>query len=332
MIIKSYEINKINTLKNRFILLHGKNEGLQDEITSSLLSKNKNSKILKYDEKEIIDNLNDFYDNVLNKSLFETSKVFIINRASDKLMTILDQFINKNLTDVIFIITANILDKRSKLRSYFEKKNNCISIALYSDTNQTLIKFTQNFFNKMNIPISFENINIIVNRCAGDRGYLKNELKKISLFAKNKKKINTIDLIRLTNLTEDFSINELIDMCLSKNKKKTINILNDNNFETDDSILIIRTFLNKSKRLLNLLYEYKINNDLNTTILNAKPPIFWKDKQIMKQQIKYWTPESLKIVIYNLNEIELKTKKFTVNPFYILSDFILDKSSMKTNS
>ena len=79
MIIKSYEINKINTLKNRFILLHGKNEGLQDEITSSLLSKNKNSKILKYDEKEIIDNLNDFYDNVLNKSLFETSKVFIIN-------------------------------------------------------------------------------------------------------------------------------------------------------------------------------------------------------------------------------------------------------------
>ena len=100
----------------------------------------------------------------------------------------------------------------------------------------------------------------------------------------------------------------------------------------DDSILIIRTFLNKSKRLLNLLYEYKINNDLNTTILNAKPPIFWKDKQIMKQQIKYWTPESLKIVIYNLNEIELKTKKFTVNPFYILSDFILDKSSMKTNS
>ncbi len=122
MIIKSYEINKINTLKNRFILLHGKNEGLQDEITSSLLSKNKNSKILKYDEKEIIDNLNDFYDNVLNKSLFETSKVFIINRASDKLMTILDQFSDKNLTDVIFIINASILDKRSKLRSYFEKK------------------------------------------------------------------------------------------------------------------------------------------------------------------------------------------------------------------
>ena len=332
MIIKSFEINKVNLLDNKFILLHGKNEGLKKELISSLIQKYENDKILKYDEKEIIENPDNFYNNAINKSLFENSKIFIINRASDKLLLILEKLIDKNLTDVSFIISSNMLDKKSKLRSFFEKNKVFISIALYPDTNETLIKFTKNFFDKVKIPISFENINIIVNRCAGDRGYLKNELKKIELFSKNKKTIETSDLIKLTNLTENFSVNELIDVCLSKNKKKTISILNENNFGSDDCILIIRTFLNKSKRLLHLLNDYKINKDLNKTISNAKPPIFWKEKEIVKQQIKSWTPENIKGVIYSLNIIEIQVKTNAYNPLNLLSDFILDKSSTSINN
>ena len=332
MIIKSFEINKVNLLDNKFILLHGKNEGLKKELISSLIQKYENDKILKYDEKEIIENPDNFYNNAINKSLFENSKIFIINRASDKLLLILEKLIDKNLTDVSFIISSNMLDKKSKLRSFFEKNKVFISIALYPDTNETLIKFTKNFFDKVKIPMSFENINIIVNRCAGDRGYLKNELKKIELFSKNKKTIETSDLIKLTNLTENFSVNELIDVCLSKNKKKTISILNENNFGSDDCILIIRTFLNKSKRLLHLLNDYKINKDLNKTISNAKPPIFWKEKEIVKQQIKSWTPENIKGVIYSLNIIEIQVKTNAYNPLNLLSDFILDKSSTSINN
>jgi len=332
MIIKSFEINKVNLLDNKFILLHGKNEGLKKELISSLIQKYENDKILKYDEKEIIENPDNFYNNAINKSLFENSKIFIINRASDKLLLILEKLIDKNLTDVSFIISSNMLDKKSKLRSFFEKNKVFISIALYPDTNETLIKFTKNFFDKVKIPMSFENINIIVNRCAGDRGYLKNELKKIELFSKNKKTIETSDLIKLTNLTENFSVNELIDVCLSKNKKKTISILNENNFGSDDCILIIRTFLIKSKRLLQLLNDYKINKDLNKTISNAKPPIFWKEKEIVKQQIKSWTPENIKGVIYSLNIIEIQVKTNAYNPLNLLSDFILDKSSTSINN
>ena len=332
MIIKSFEINKVNLLDNKFILLHGKNEGLKKELISSLIQKYENDKILKYDEKEIIENPDNFYNNAINKSLFENSKIFIINRASDKLLLILEKLIDKNLTDVSFIISSNMLDKKSKLRSFFEKNKVFISIALYPDTNETLIKFTKNFFDKVKIPMSFENINIIVNRCAGDRGYLKNELKKIELFSKNKKTIETSDLIKLTNLTENFSVNELIDVCLSKNKKKTISILNENNFGSDDCILIIRTFLIKSKRLLQLLNDYKINKDLNKTISNANPPIFWKEKEIVKQQIKSWTPENIKGVIYSLNIIEIQVKTNAYNPLNLLSDFILDKSSTSINN
>ena len=330
MIIKFYEINKINFIINNLILLHGKNEGLKNETIIEFISKNKDNKIFKYDEKEILENKNNFYDNISNGSLFDNNKLIIINRATDKLLPILETFYEKNISDVIIIVNADILDKKSKLRTLFEKNKKLISVAFYPDTNETLIKLTKNFFDKIKIPISFENINIIVDKCAGDRKYLKNELEKISQFVKNKKRVETIDVVKLTNLTENFSVNELIDVCLSKNKKKTISILNENNFGTDDVIFIIRTFLSKSKRLLNLLNDYQNNKDLNTTISNAKPPIFWKDKDIVKQQIKNWTPETIKEVIYNLNKLEIDIKKISYNPLNIVSDFILNKSS--TNS
>ena len=332
MILKFYEVNKINFSNNNLILLHGKNEGLKKDTISEFISRNKDNKIFNYDENEILENTISFYNTILNGSLFENNKLVIINRSTDKLLPILAQLCEKDNLDVIIIVNADVLDKKSKLRSFFEKDKKLISIAFYPDTNDTLIKFTKNFFNKIKIPISFENINIIVERCSGDRKFLKNELEKLSQFVKNKKKIETTDIIKLTNLTENFSVNELIDMCLSKNKKKTISILNENNFGSDDCILIIRTFLIKSKRLLQLLNDYKINKDLNKTISNANPPIFWKEKEIVKQQIKSWTPENIKGVIYSLNIIEIQVKTNAYNPLNLLSDFILDKSSTSINN
>jgi DNA polymerase-3 subunit delta len=332
MIIKFYEINKINFSIDRLILLHGKNEGLKSEIISKFISKNRDSKIYKYDEKEILEKNIDFYNNVSNGSLFDNSKLVIINRATDKLLPTLEILYEKNISDVVIIVNADILDKKSKLRSLFEKNKKLISIPFYPDTNETLIRLAKNFFNEIKIPISFENINIIVDRCAGDRKYLKNELEKISYFVKDKKKVKTIDVIKLTNLTENYSVNELVDVCLSKNKKKTISILNENNFGEDDAILIIRSFLNKSKRLLILLNDYKINKDLNITLSNAKPPIFWKDKEIVKQQIKNWKPATIKEVIYNLNKLEINIKKMSYKPLNIILDFILNKSSINSSN
>ncbi len=332
MILKHYEFRNINIENNKFILLHGKNEGLINEKINEIILKNKDSKIFKYDEKEILENKENFYNTALTESLFENSKIIIINRSTDKLLTIISPLFNKLFDDITFIIKADNLEKKSKIRSSFEKGESLVCIAFYPDTNETLIKLTQNFFNNLKIKISFQNINLIVNKCKGDRKYLKNELEKISFFVKNKKKIETEDLIKLINLTENFSINELIDTCLSKNKKQTMHILNENNFGTEDCIIIIRTFLSKAKRILNLLNDYQINNDLNKTITNAKPPIFWKDKEIVKQQINNWKPEKIKEIIYKLNELEITIKKVSSNSINMITDFILEKSSSNVNN
>ena len=325
MILKYYETNKINLDHNKFILFYGKNEGLKSDSIKNLL-KDKNE-ILYYDEKDILDNLNNFIETILSKSLFENEKIIIIKRATDKIKNIIDQIDLKNINDTIIIINADNLEKKSKLRSLFEKNKKYVSVAFYPDNDQTLTKVAHNFFTKNKILISASNINLIVSKCNGDRHNLVNEMEKIKSFSKNNKKVSLDDIQKLTNLIENHSVSELIDNCLVKNKKKIIHILNENNFSNEDCIIILRTFLNKLKKILSLSLEYKINKNIDDVISKAKPPIFWKDKEITKQQIYKWSPENIKNTIFKVSELEMLLKKNINISVNLTANFILDEAS-----
>ena len=330
MIIKSFEINKINFDQNKLVLFYGKNEGFKNEATNNLI-KDKDE-ITKYEEKEVLENINDFIESILSKSLFESEKIIIIKRVTDKILKIIDEIDSKNIEDIKIILNADNLEKKSKLRSLFEKDKKYICVPFYPDTDQTLSKLTYDFLKKKNISISPSNINLIVNKCNGDREILLNELNKIEFFSKNGKKITAENIAKLTNLIENHGISELIDNCLAKNKKKIVNILNENNFNNEDCILITRTFLNKAKKILKLSSEFQNNKNIDLTISSAKPPIFWKDKEITKQQIYKWTPENIKQLIYKLSEIELLIKKNINNSINLITDFILNEASSNTNN
>ena len=327
MILKSYEVNKIDINKSNFILFYGQNQGAKEEEISKILEKNKDKTLNRYEEKQILENNEDFFNSIMSNALFDNQKIIVINRATDKLLKTIENILEKNITDISIVINSNILEKKSKLRSLFEKNKNLICVPFYPDTSETLSKLTSNFFRQNNVAISQENINLIVNKCNGDRGILRNELEKIKFFVQNGKKITTENLLRLVNLIENYSISELIDNCLAKNQKKTISILNENNYNNEECILIIRTFLNKLKKLLYLSINYQKNKDLNQTISNAKPPIFWKDKEIIKQQLTKWTSAQIKKLIIDTNEVELKIKKNFINPLNIVSNFILDQTN-----
>ena len=330
MIIKSFEVNKLNLNKNPFVLLYGKNDGLKKEIKKNILK----NKIItsNYEEKEIIDNFNNFIEELNTKSLFEEEKLITINRASDKILKILSEIIDKNNEDLIIIVDAENLEKKSKLRSFFEKEINCACIPVYPDTQTTLSKIAFDYLNKRKIPISSSNVNTIINRCNGDRKILLMELEKIEIFAKEGKKITAENIAKLTNLVENHSISELVDNCLAKNKHKTINILVENNFSNEDCVQITRIFLNKLKKILKLSTEYQKNKDLNLTISLAKPPIFWKEKEITKQQIINSNPEKLRRSLFKVNEIELLIKKNYENSINLITDFIMTQLSTRVNN
>ncbi len=330
MIIKSFEINKIKLDKNKYILLYGQNNGSQRETLKNLIKSKKG--VFNYDEKEILDDSNSFLEQIISRSLFEEEKTIIINRATDKILKIIEEIGLKKIDDLKIIILANNLEKRSKLRVFFEKHKIYLCIPFYPDNQQTLSKIAYNFFRECKIIISSENINLIINKCNGDREILQNELIKIKHFSKNRKNITRDDISKLTNLIENISISELADNCLAKNNKKIVSIFNENNFSNDDSIIIIRTLLNKSKKILQLSEEFKNKKNIELVISSAKPPIFWKDKEITKQQIYKWSPENIKNLIYKLSNLEFFSKKNLNNSLKLVSDFIIEVSLSKTNN
>ena len=332
MIKKPYQINKDDLNKVQFYLFYGVNEGAKyDKINELLLNVNKEN-IFKYDESSILNDHNNLFDLILNKSLFEEKKIIIIQKSTDKILKVINDIFDIKLKDITIIIVANILERKSKLRSLFEKSKNSICLAFYEDNIESLSIITRDFLKEKKIYVSQQEVNLIVNKCNGDRGILKNELNKIYLFSMNKKKIGSENLAKLINLIENYSISELINNCLAKNKSKTMKILNENNYTYDDCVLISRTFLSKLKRINILSTELKKNKNLDLTISSARPPIFWKDKEITKQQIQKWEPEKIKETMYKLNEIEILIKKNMNNSVKIITDFIIEQSSIKVNN
>jgi len=258
--------------------------------------------------------------------LSKKSKLIIVNNATDKIRGEIELILPKNIEDVTLVFLSNILEKKSKLRNLFEKDENLICVAVYKDDHRVLFNLANSFFKSKKIDISTESINLIIERSSEDRKNLKNELKKIDCFIGNRKKIDFDDLIKLTNLSENHSINKIVDISLAKNTRKTLRVLNENIFSTEDIIIIIRSFLIKSKRLLRLTTELEKNKNIDQVISASKPPIFWKDKDVVKKQLRIWNKESTIALIQNINEVELQLKKNAGSSLNIIQNFIIEKS------
>jgi len=330
MILKYFEVSRINLKSSPLILFYGKNEGLKNNAVNILI-KDKN-KISNYEEKEILDIENTFIENILSKSLFEKEKFIVIKRATDKILKIIENLNSKQLDDTAIIIISDNLERKSKLRSFFEKDKKLVCVPFYPDNDQTLSKLAYNFLREKKISISSSNINLIVNKCSGDRKTLIDELQKIELFCKNGKQANSDNISKLINLSENHNISELVDNCLAQNKRKITSILNENNFSNEDCIMIVRSFIVKSKKLLALSKAFETNKNIDLTISSAKPPIFWKEKEITKEQILKWNSKNIKQLIYSLSETELQIKKNINNSINLVTDFILFQSSSTANN
>ena len=331
MILKSTELNNLKLNLYNFYLFYGVNEGLKEVTIKNLFEINYQDKIYRYEEKEILHNISNFFDNVLTKSFFDNEKLIIINRATEKIKEVVEELIEKKPVDIKIILNSKNLEKKSTLRKIFEKDKSVICVPFYEDNNQTLNSIANLFFRNKKIPISQQLINVLIERSRGDRKNLNNELEKIESFTSNKKNLNLEEIIKLTNLADNYSASELVDHSLAKNTRKTISILNENNYSDEDNIVIIRTLLAKLKRLVKIYELIDEKNNIEQAISKCKPPIFWKDKPLVIQQIKSWKKDHLMNLIYKTNDIELLIKKNSSIAKNILTDFIIS-NSQKTNS
>lgn len=330
MILKSYEIQNIEILNHKYYLLYGENEGYKKDILNKIKLKFQGD-TFSYEESEILKEKDKFLEECLNNSLFQNNKLIIISKSSDKIQNVAEEIIKKEIKDIKLILIAEKLEKKSKLRVFFEKNLNTFSVPLYEDNFQTLNTIAKKFIREKNINLSQQNINFLIERARGDRLNLKNELEKIEFLSQTKKKIDFEEILKLSNLAENYSFSDLVDSFLCKNRKNIIKILNENNFNNEDCILILKIFLFKIKRLINIKEQNIKNKNIENIINHYKPPIFWKEKELIRLQIKGWTAIQTQSLLIKVNNLELQIKKLPHLGIIAMKNFLLNYLEQANN-
>ena len=321
MIYKSYLIEKnINSIKENVILFYGENYGAKKDFREKIRKANEDCEFLLFDQKTILENSNILYNELYNTSLFEKNKILFLENVSDRILDLI-QDVYINLDNQKIYLFSDILEKKSKLRSFFEKSEKCAVIPCYIDNEFTIKNIILEKLKEYD-GLSAYNINLILNHVTLDRIKLNNEIEKIKTYFIDKKiKTKELSILLDVNLIDDF--NFLKDEALSGNKEKTNVLLSDTILEDEKAIYYL-TLINQR---LNKLYQIVKSKDLNleTAINNLKPPTFWKDKPRLIIQAKKWDEEKLKRLLektYNIEKM-MKTNSF-LNKQIILKELVVN--------
>jgi len=337
MIIKSYEIKKNtqNFFKYNFYLLYGENVGLKNDIGNiiKIATKQKDDKIeiLLLYENEILNNEENFYNFVYSGSLFGNKKIITIFEATDKIIKKISNVFDKSPENVLVIIFSGILEKKSKLRNFFEKSKETICIPCYLDSEKDLEIIAQSEFRKNNISLSRDAINLLIEKSNSDRNNLRNEIEKIKSYSLNKKNLELNEIKSLINFSGDYKSDILVNECLCGNTSQYKKIISELYVNTVSQILLLRILSNKAQRLLKIKEQKNKSNNLDNLINNTKPSIFWKEKPLVKKQLSLWSLNELKKMISGINNTELLCKKNPQISKAIFFNFFLEICT-KTNN
>jgi len=313
MLIKSYEILKKDLNFLNSFLIYGENTGLKQDIVKSVIElkekKNIKYKQFKFEEEEIIKNQNDFFNLIFSGSLFDKKKVIFVNRTTDRLFNLISEISKKDIKDILIFFEADQLEKKSKIRNLFEKDKNLVCIACYQDNNFDLIKIINDEIKQTKIKLSTESINLLIERASGDRNNLRNEVNKLKSFALDKQMVSYDQVKELTNMVGNYQNDYIVNICLNGDKKKLNKILRENNFSFEDFLILLKIFSKKIHRLLKIKIFNRLEKNLDQIFNQIRPPIFWKEKEDVKKQVRLWNEKKLNLIIKKINEIELNCKK-----------------------
>ena len=307
MIIKNYQLNINSELLKKYnaLLLYGENEGLKKEFIKKIKQENKNTEIYNFFEEEILKNNHLFYENIFNNSLFNERKIIFLHETTDKIFNIIDECLDKLDQSIKLYIVANNLDKKSKIRKLFENSKKDGIIPLYQDDEKTLLNYIIKELDGFK-GLTNEICNLIVLNSKLDRELIQNEITKIKTFF-NDKIIKKETLESLLNFKKESNFDEIRDSAIIGEKTKLNKLLSSNNLNKEDFFFFLNSLVFKFKKMKDLLSSK--DKSIESIIDNAKPPIFWKEKPILKKQLYIWSKKNIDKIINNLNETEILTKK-----------------------
>ncbi len=328
MIYKSYLVEEnTDILKNNLVLIYGENLGLINDLKSKILKKEQKNRILKFNQDEILKKENTFYEEINNKSLFEDKKVFFIDNVNDKFLKIVEQIRLLTNENKIYLY-SDLLEKKSKLRNFFEKDKKTDIVPCYQDNEITIKKIISEKlknYDGLTVPI----INAIIESCGNNRTKIRNEISKIKTFF-NGSPLNYDNLSKLLNIKENDEFNFVRDSAIAGNKKKTGEYLDSTVFEIEKTTYYLS---NLNQRLIKLREVVKSKKNLEQSINEIRPPIFWKDKSTFLLQARNWNIKKLDEALKKVYNTEIRLKSNSdINRNTILKSLIIEICNLATAS
>ena len=260
-------------------------------------------------ESEIINNKDNFFNLIYSGSLFSQQKIITIYETTDKIIDIVKETYKKYSEDIYLIFFSNALDKKSKIRNFFEKENKLTCVACYLDNEKDLATITQLELKKNNINLSRESINLLIEKSNSDRDNIRNEIEKIAAYSLDKEKIELDEVKSLINFSGDYKSDIFVNECLCGNITQYKKIISELYVNTINQILLLRILSNKIHRLLKIKEQQNESHNIDLLLNACKPPIFWKEKPVVKKQLTIWKVEDLKEIIPGINSTEILCKK-----------------------
>ena len=309
MILKSYIVEQNVEILKRYqaTLIYGENNGIKNDVKNLIKKKNKDFEEITFFERDLQKN-DLLFESINNQSLFSQKKMIFIQEASDKVFDKIKECLEKENKDIeIYIFTDN-LDKRSKLRNLFEKEAKLAVFPCYEDNDRTLISYINKELKDFK-GVTGEIINLIIYNSNMDRNIIKTELVKIKDFFLLKK-INKEEILEILNIKKDSGFDEIRDKALIGEKKQINILLSETEILNEEAFF----YLNNINYRIMRLYEITkmCNNSQNNyeeVLQRLKPPVFWKDKPLIIEQLKKWTQKKLKNALVDIGEIEILMKK-----------------------
>ncbi len=326
MIFKSYIVEEnLKKLNKNLILFYGENLGLMNEFKKKIIAENKDAEIIKFNQDEIIKNENLFLNEIYNISLFEKKKIYFLNQTNDKIINLIEE-IQTKLGDQKLYVFSDILDKRSKLRNYFEKSENCGAVACYPDNEISIKKIIYKKLEGFE-GLSAQNINMLADNCGLNRIKLNNELDKIiSYFVDKKIENNKLEELLDYNTSDDF--NALKDEALNGNKSKTNKLLSNTIINTEKSVYYLASLNQRLNKLYETCKHIKSSN-LDDAINSIKPPVFWKDKATFKIQATKWNLNKIKKILNETYNLEIRIKSNSqIDKSLLMKKLLIDVCKM----
>ena len=303
MILKSFEINNNLKITQRFkiILFYGENEGLKKDFKNKIRKEYKDNEVLNYFQEELIADEKLLINELANQSLFSHGKLIFINQANDKFLDLIDEMKGRLDNNKIYIFSP-LLDKKSKLRSIFEKEKDLAAVPCYNDTEQTLFFYVREKLKNFK-GVNSQVINFICSNSNYDRLKIINELEKIESYFVTKS-INLADIQNLLNESTNEDLDQLKEQAFLGDKTKTNKLLSETYFDPQEMNYFIAKINFKLQRLLEISIKRKDMKDISEIVNNIKPAVFWKEKPVLTEQARRWDEEKITKFLIKTYQVE----------------------------